>query len=109
MTKPGGHVFLSTPDAGGPLARLLGRRWHHYNAYHLSLYSAGTLTDAARLGGFTVIESGHRAKRMALDYLWRYAGDFVFGRRGPSRLRAPDITIPLNLGDIMSAVWRKAG
>jgi 2-polyprenyl-3-methyl-5-hydroxy-6-metoxy-1,4-benzoquinol methylase len=108
VTKPGGYVFLSTPDTGGPLARLLGRRWHHYNAYHFSLYGAETLADAARMGGFTVIESRHRAKRMALDYLWEYTGEFLLSGRRRSRLKVPAVTFSVNVGDILSAVWMKS-
>jgi 2-polyprenyl-3-methyl-5-hydroxy-6-metoxy-1,4-benzoquinol methylase len=105
VTKPGGFVFLSTPDASGPLAVLLGRHWHHYNAYHFSLYSTPTMAEAARRFGFRLVAVEHRAKRMSLDYLWNYAKDFLFVRR--SKSTGPpgnSMAISVNLRDILSVV-----
>ena len=79
IARPGGFVFLSTPDPEGPLARLLGRRWHHYNASRFSLYGDAAIAAAARRAGFRVVSTGHRAKRMSLDYLWNYLMDFGIG------------------------------
>jgi 2-polyprenyl-3-methyl-5-hydroxy-6-metoxy-1,4-benzoquinol methylase len=108
VTKPGGFVFLSTPDVGGLLARLMGRRWHHYNAYHFSLYSRQAVSEAARRGGFRIVSAEHRSKRMSLDYMWnraidsQLAGRRKFGERGPSRF-----AIPVNLGDTLAVVWQR--
>jgi 2-polyprenyl-3-methyl-5-hydroxy-6-metoxy-1,4-benzoquinol methylase len=111
LTKPGGFVFVSTPDASGVLARLLGRFWHHFNAYHYVLYDARTLAHAARTAGFVTVESGHRGRRMSLSYLWNYAGDFLLRRRRttPFRARGSDRwAINVNLNDVISVVWQKA-
>jgi 2-polyprenyl-3-methyl-5-hydroxy-6-metoxy-1,4-benzoquinol methylase len=108
VTKPGGFVFLSTPDGGGLLARLLGRRWHHYNAYHLSLYGRRAVAEAARRSGFRVVASEHRSRRMPLDYLWRYAMDFLFARRAHAGGHHPSrFAIPVNLGDTLYVVWQR--
>lgn len=110
ITKPGGLVFLSTPDAGGWLARLLGRHWHHCNAYHFSLFTRQALAEAARCHGFDVLATGHRSKRMPVDYLWNYTRDFLFASRVRSRAYHPSrITVPINLGDTLSVVWRRQG
>jgi 2-polyprenyl-3-methyl-5-hydroxy-6-metoxy-1,4-benzoquinol methylase len=110
VTKPGGLVFLSTPDAGGWLARLLGRHWHHCNAYHFSLYNRQALAAAAQRYGFEVLAAGHRSKRMPVDYLWNYTRDFLFSSRVRSRAYRPSrITVPINLGDTLSVVWRRQG
>jgi 2-polyprenyl-3-methyl-5-hydroxy-6-metoxy-1,4-benzoquinol methylase len=109
VTKPGGHVFVSTPDAGGVLARLLGRHWHHCNAYHFSLYGSRAISEAARLGGFRILAVEHHSKRMSLDYLWNYARDFLFGRRRQSGTYSPSrYTLSVNLGDTLYAVWRRS-
>jgi 2-polyprenyl-3-methyl-5-hydroxy-6-metoxy-1,4-benzoquinol methylase len=110
VTKPGGFVFLTTPDPEGPLARLLGRRWHHYNAYHFSLYSDEAVAAAARRGGFRVVSSGHRGKRMSLDYLWNYLMDFAFARRrAPREPKSGRFGISINLRDTRSIVWQREG
>jgi SAM-dependent methyltransferase len=110
LTRPGGFVFVSTPDARGVLARMLGRFWHHYNPYHYTLYDARSLDCAARLAGFSTVESGHRARRMSSGYLWDYFLDFVL-RRPRSRSMAAGHagwSIDVNLGDVISVVWQKA-
>lgn len=108
VTKPGGFVFLSTPDAGGLLARLLGRRWHHYNAYHFSLYGREAVAEAARRSGFRIVSSEHRSKRMSLDYLWSRAMDFQLARRRKSEERRPSrFAIPVNFGDTLAVVWQR--
>jgi 2-polyprenyl-3-methyl-5-hydroxy-6-metoxy-1,4-benzoquinol methylase len=110
LTRPGGFVFVSTPDARGVLARLLGRFWHHYNPYHYTLYDARSLNCAARLAGFSTVEAGHRARRMSLRYLWSYLFDFVLRRRRsrPSGAVCGGLSIDVNLGDVISVVWQKA-
>lgn len=111
LTRPGGFVFVSTPDAAGVLARGLGRFWHHVNAYHYTLYDARSLDCAARLAGFSTVESGYRARRMSLGYLWNYLFDFVLRRqRGHSRPShgSDGWSIDVNLHDVISVVWRKA-
>lgn len=109
LTKPGGYVFVSTPDARGGPARLLGRFWHHYNAYHYVLYDADTLARAARTAGLVTVESGHRARRMSLSYIGNYARDFLL-RRPVSRVSraASGWSIDVNLRDVISVVWQKA-
>jgi 2-polyprenyl-3-methyl-5-hydroxy-6-metoxy-1,4-benzoquinol methylase len=108
ITKPGGFVFLTTPDTDGPLARLLGRWWHHYNPYHFSLYGRRTVEAAARLGSFHVVATEHRSKLMSLDYLWRYAVDFLFsGQRRGGSYRPSRFAVPINLRDAIAVVWRR--
>jgi 2-polyprenyl-3-methyl-5-hydroxy-6-metoxy-1,4-benzoquinol methylase len=108
VTRPGGFVFLTTPDAGGLPARLLGRGWHHYNAYHFSLYSRQAIAEASRRGGFREVSLQHRSKRMPLDYLWNYAMDFLLaGRRRAREPRPGRFAIPVNLADTLSVVWQR--
>lgn len=109
VTKPGGFVFLSTPDASGLLARLLGRGWHHCNAYHFSLYGLQAIAEAARLNGFQIVVAEHHSKRMSLDYLWNYARDFLFARRRQAGTYRPSrFAIPVNLGDTLHVVWKRS-
>jgi SAM-dependent methyltransferase len=108
VTKSGGFVFLSTPDTGGLLARLLGRAWHHYNVYHFSLYGRRAIAEAARRGGFRIVSLRHRAKRMSLGYLYNYAADFLLATRHRARaLGRSGFTIPINLADTISIVWQR--
>ena len=56
VLKPGGYLFLSTPDAGSFAARLLGRRWHYLDpVQHLHLFARSNLVDALQRSGFRVV------------------------------------------------------
>ncbi|MEO8482000.1 MAG: hypothetical protein ABI634_07320, partial [Acidobacteriota bacterium] len=95
-------------DVNGPLARLLGRRWHHCNAYHFNLYGPRTLAEAARRHGFVSVASDHLWKRIPLDYFWNYARDFLFRRPPRSRAFTPSrFAIPVNLIDTIYVVWKR--
>lgn len=106
LVAPGGFLFLSTPDAGSLLPATLGRFWHHYNRYHFSLLDRRTLARLAETAGFETVAFEHRPKRVALSYVRSYIGDFFFGSSA-SPANGSGWDVPLNLFDIMSAVWRK--
>jgi len=106
--RPGGKLFLSTPDVSSWLARLAGKRWHYFNKYHLCLFDARTLGSAARPHGLRLLSRARRGRRKSLRYLCAYYGDFVLGRRGvraPARVR--DLVIPINLFDTLDACFEK--
>ena len=108
VTKPSGVVFVSTPDRGSLLARAMGRRWHHVNRYHFSLFDEPTLGRLADGAGFETLESSHRGKRFTLGYVRDYFRQFILAaprRTSPSRADARVMT--LNLHDIIWSVWRR--
>ena len=109
VTRPGGYVFLSTPDAGSLVARALGRHWHHYNRYHFSLFDSRAIVRLGRAAGFEAVELVHRGKRFPARYLQNYARDFLLPSRRRSRTTGEggDWVLSLNLFDIMSVVWRR--
>ncbi|TPW20894.1 MAG: ubiG2 [Elusimicrobia bacterium] len=107
---PGGSLYLSTPDVGSLMARVLGPRWHFYNKYHLSYFSPRTLTRLCDRTGFKVRGVSHLGKRFPVGYLLRYAKDFLLGKgtRGQGKPSALDaISVPLNTFDIMYACLEK--
>lgn len=54
-TKPGGHIVLATPDIGGVLRKLMGRRWPSFKAPEHVVYfdfqTLSSLMDQAGLRG----------------------------------------------------------
>ncbi len=110
-----GHLFLSTPDTGSAVPRLLGRSWYHYDLeQHISLFSASNLQLLLEQCGFTVIERRTFGRRYRFSYVDRRLRDL--GRESalfravhlaafPLRL-FPEWHIPLNLGDVIGLVVR---
>jgi SAM-dependent methyltransferase len=108
--RPGGWLFLSTPDAGSLVARTLGRRWHYVDpVQHLVLFDRHNLGRLLERAGFRVQESGSYGRTYKTAYIanklstlgrstpaWRALGAIL--RAGlwalPSHLR-------VNAGDVM--------
>lgn len=51
-TKPGGHIILATPDIGGVLRKVMGRRWPSFKVpEHVVYFDYGTLSSLMYRGG----------------------------------------------------------
>lgn len=56
LLKPGGHLYLITPDQGGFQRKLLGRRWFHYKPLeHTYYFDRETLGRFLEEAGFSVV------------------------------------------------------
>ena len=108
LLSPGGILLVSTPDVASWPARLLGRRWHYYNPYHLSYFDERSLMRCAAPFGFDLVERAHRGRRRSVGYLLRYLWNFVLRRDSPSFLECLyAISVPINLFDVISLCLRK--
>lgn len=109
----GGHLFITTPDAGAAVARLLGSHWYYIDLLeHISLFTAANLTRLLRECGFRVIAQRTVGRRYRLSYIERRLGQLSRDSRLlralhvatlPLRL-ARDARIALNLGDVTGIV-----
>ena len=110
LLRPGGALFLSTPDVGSLPARAFGRWWHFYYPYHLSYFSPKTIAVAARRHGLTLIDVCHRGRRRSIGYVIRYIAEFIGGRSAPRWARAFDSWfVPTNLFDVMYLYFERDG
>ncbi len=57
ILKPGGLLALSTPNAKGVPARILGRRWWNIRMLHINQFTTRTLTAVLQRSGFKDISS----------------------------------------------------
>lgn len=72
LLRPGGRVFLVTPDLGSFAARLMRSRWLEFKAEHMYYYTARTLRRQLEQAGFTDIRLLRGTKRLSLDYVTRH-------------------------------------
>jgi SAM-dependent methyltransferase len=118
--KPGGWLFLSTPDAGAWTARVLGSSWYYQDpVQHVNLFSRANLVRLLRESGFEIAGSrcfGRRYRvRYVVNRLAYLAGDHparhLVGllKRLPERVLRSSVNI--KLGDVMglAAQVRAAG
>jgi 2-polyprenyl-3-methyl-5-hydroxy-6-metoxy-1,4-benzoquinol methylase len=82
ILKPGGVIFLVTPDVGGLWKRILGRLWYHYKpGEHIMYFSQKALSRALKEAGFVNIETRRTYHVLSLEYILnrlRYYSPFIF-------------------------------
>ncbi len=115
VLAPGGHLFLSTPDAGSVVARAMGSRWHYLDPIqHIVLFNRKNLSELLDRSGFEVIgvrtlghhyRMGYVLDRLSyLNDAGMLGGMFAMGRVLGKPLASQKLY--LNLGDVMGLVAR---
>jgi 2-polyprenyl-3-methyl-5-hydroxy-6-metoxy-1,4-benzoquinol methylase len=82
VLKPGGVIFLVTPDVGGLWEKLLGKWWYHYKpGEHIMYFSQKSLREALEKAGYVNIETRRTYHVLSIEYVFnrlRYYSPFVF-------------------------------
>lgn len=115
LVAPGGYLFLSTPDASSPVARLMGRHWHYNDpVQHIVLFGRRNLSRLLDDVGFRVrgVRSfGHHYRvGYVLDRLsYLHAGGIGSVMRPALDLArvAESGKLYINLGDVMGIVAQR--
>ena len=109
IIKPGGVLFVSTPNVGSLTARVFGRRWHFFHTYHLSYFSPSTLAAAAQPRGFSLLGWCHRGRLRSAGYILRYVVEVIGRGKAPAWIRRlDDLYFPVNLFDTMYLAFRRS-
>ena len=70
LTRPGGLLFLSTPDSGSVIARIMRSKWHYHDpAQHISLFNKKNLSLLLLREGFRPIAWTHFGHFYRVRYL----------------------------------------
>lgn len=114
IVRPGGLLYITTPDIGSLTAKLLRSRWWGINPLHLSFFSRTTMRRLLEEHGFTVIRANSYTRVFTLGYWASRLSHFspalskVVG--GTFRLLHLDwLPVPMNLGDMMQVVAKRNG
>lgn len=106
VLKPGGLIFLNTPDTASLWARLFGKRWHAYcPPEHLSCFNAANLSRLLEHSGFRVLRVGKISKHFTPAYtasmLHRWHGFSFWDRIAKylERSRMNRIFLPVDIRD----------
>jgi 2-polyprenyl-3-methyl-5-hydroxy-6-metoxy-1,4-benzoquinol methylase len=115
LLRPGGVVALSTGDAASLVAKVSATRWHLLTPrHHNYFFTAASLRRLLGSLGFEVLYEGHPGARYSVRYLtyklratidvspMRHAAHAV------SRSRLGGLKVPMNLGDIVTVIARRA-
>src|SRR5262249_19506977 len=75
LLEPGGVLYVTVPDAGSILARMLGRRWWSVLPMHVQYFTRNSLRRLLRERGFeTLWVTSHAKVFTARYYAERLAG-----------------------------------
>lgn len=108
--NPGGWLFLSTPDAGSLVARLMGRRWHYLDpVQHINVFSRRNLARLTEAQGLRLRHARSFGREYRVSYIANRLG-YLHGNRffrsalgALTRASGPiqRVKIPIRLGDVM--------
>ena len=83
VLKPGGIIYLVTPNIGGYWSKILGPKWYHYKpGEHISYFDFNSTKKALSAAGFTKVESKRTYHILSIGYILnrlRYYSDSAFG------------------------------
>jgi len=68
LLAPGGVVWLTLPDAGSLVARLMGRRWWSVIPTHVQYFTRASIATALQRHGFALLELGTAPKAFTVEY-----------------------------------------
>lgn len=113
----GGWLFLSTPDAGSTIARVLGRRWHYLDPIqHLNLFSGRNLQRLLEQTGFRVAGQVHLGHRYRINYIINRLGFLGGDTMASGIIRRVGAALPegvkrrqvkVQLGDVIALAARR--
>lgn len=83
VLKPGGLLYIITPDIGEIWAKLLGSLWYHYKPVeHVNYFSQQSIRRALESSGFEKIETARTYHVLSVEYILsrlRYYSPKIFG------------------------------
>jgi predicted TPR repeat methyltransferase len=109
--SPSGVLFLTVPDAGSRVARVLGRRWWSVLPMHVQYFTRPSMRALLDARGLSVLDVRTHAKAFTMDYYADRVEAFVpvVGRLVPAAVRASGVAgrvVAPDLRDRMSVVAR---
>jgi SAM-dependent methyltransferase len=79
LLQPGGGLYLTTPDAGGRLARVMGSRWWSVLPMHVQYFTRSSMTRLLTDAGFEVIGIRSHPKVFTASYYADRLGGYSTG------------------------------
>ena len=103
--RPGGIIFVSTPNISSLSRKLLGRFWYHFKpGEHIIYFSPQSGMMALLTAGFTKVKAQPGISVMGvgaiLQRLERYSSFFGVASRVSSHIGLGSITVPIAIGNI---------
>jgi SAM-dependent methyltransferase len=79
MLEPGGALYLTTPDAGGRLARMMGSRWWSILPMHVQYFTRASMRQLLERNGLRVVDVASHPKVFTATYYAQRLGGYSPG------------------------------
>lgn len=106
LLKPGGWIFIVTPDIEGLWSKILNSKWYHYKPQeHLIYFSKKSMRMALESAGFAKIQTKAAYHIMSLEYIlnrlcYYWPSFFTFLLKTTSRLPIKKIPFRIYTGEL---------
>jgi len=77
LLVPGGTIFISTPDIGSPIARVMRRRWFYILSIHVFYFTRQTMSRVLNKAGFDNVKSSPYFLRTRLSYVTEKSKNYI--------------------------------
>ena len=77
LLVPGGTIFISTPDIGSPIARMMRRRWFYILSIHVFYFTRQTMSNVLNNAGFYRIKTCPYLLRTRLSYVAEKSKNYI--------------------------------
>ena len=66
----GGYCMITTPNTDSFSAKIMGKKWLHYNNEHLNYFNIKSMRELSKRTGFKIVKYGSLLKTMRLEYVY---------------------------------------
>lgn len=113
ILKPGGIVYLETPNIGGKLAHWVGRNWWFIMRFHVHYFTPATMRHLCEKAGYEVLECFFPTRVWSVGNLVTRIGAYLpfltnFLRSTAKELNLYKLLLTLTFGDHIAVVARKS-
>jgi hypothetical protein len=111
LLKPGGYLFVKTPDISSLQARWMGERWPLLLAEHLNYFNSKSMQLCAKSARLSPVWMGRSCVHFSPEYvLFRLSQHSIPGTQITGKLlsltRLHKLSIPIWMGELLS-IWRR--
>ena len=78
ILKPGGHIFIISPNSDSITRKIFGKSWFQYKYEHIFYYNKKSLSFLLGTDDFKLIKFKNNRKKFSLDYYCAYFRKYSF-------------------------------